>query len=135
MKLRVLDDTQLPAVFVTLNETHKVWLGLATGVKAGITLDQNYANSLKVETINNALTIDTLKFGPYELGNISTQIATIEESESIRNSKRRVNLGSHIDRSIITHGLIGYEVLKHFVLTMDLDTEKLHVWLPPSKKD
>ena len=119
-----------PVVNVTLNGKTKAWLELTPAMTSGLNLDRSLADNLGLlsdETTKGI--VDSLTFGPYELGNIS---ANFPEAGAQNNSTRNRNVTgfSNIQRGRVARGNIGLEVLKHFVLTMDLEQERLHVFAP-----
>lgn len=72
---------------------------------------------------------DSLQFGPYELGNIRVAFpaadAPVEGSlQRLARSRR----GSGPDIS----GSLGYDILKHFIITLDNEDGNLHVFVPPN---
>ena len=74
------------------------------------------------------MTAESLTFGPYELGAITASFPTQDLTSSrpagrfSTNSRR--GRGA---RGVQTHGQLGYEILQHFVVTVDFDEERMHV--------
>ncbi len=114
-----------PKIQVTLNGDVKHWIMLDTGAASGLLLTESFVDEHgwleKYETTDgrvigvNAVAVKTRQFnlplltiGPYTLENVPVTV--------IPDSQTTLDLG-----------LLGYDVLKHFQLTMDLKKKHLHI--------
>ena len=67
-----------------------------------------------------------MTFGPFELGNVNAR--TQAEGADFKMFERETFTGTHIPVSASAEsGLLGYEVLKHFVITMDYKSGHVHI--------
>lgn len=124
-----------------------VWLTLDTGNSSGIVIDRTIAMQEKwlsryeeqsssgrgVISSGQSLTfsLDTLEIGPFELGN--TLVSVPKKGRTWKIFERTSTTGSNVKRQRgKSRGLLGYDVLKHFVLTIDYKTGHLHI-APPEK--
>ena len=131
-----------PIVEVTVNSDERIWLVLDTGNNGGLSIDRRAAERLgwlelpkqsrQASDISRTAEVELfsvpeLKFGPYTLENV---IATMPaEGETAYLESRGYRDGSAIrDKKVV--GLLGYDVFKHFVLTLDYRGGHLHVGLP-----
>lgn len=136
--------TGLPIVKVNFNKNDSAWLLLDTGNTGGIMVERSYANKLEwlesyqTETglvigVNKikgteSFRIDSLKFGPYTLENVLVTVPAEGERSNLE-SRYEVSTGSRL-RGRRVRGLLGYDILKHFVLTIDYKTGSAHISLP-----
>ena len=69
-----------------------------------------------------------VQLGPFRIENVRT---TVVADGEVMNplSKATAVTGTHI-MSKNVKGIVGYEVLKHFVLTIDYKNGRMHVGLP-----
>lgn len=138
----------LPVVLVTINGK-KVWLTFDTGnsgpiyLKRSIAVDAEWltpetkVNNTKVQGIARVANVDefevaSLKIGPYELEGVPIQVPAAGENTNVGESEREVSAGnnSRISRGIKSKGIMGFDVLKHFIVTVDLDDYQLHIVAP-----
>lgn len=135
--------TFLPAIEVIINNKN-VWLTLDTGANGGLFIKRSYAigNSWltdntefeysQVSGVNSRTNVEsfnlsTLKIGPYELENIPVIIPAEGESTNIG---RKSYSSGRIKRGKQTKGLLGYDILKHFVVTIDYSSYEAHIVAP-----
>ena len=134
----------LPAIKVELAGGKSLWLTLDTGNSGGLVVSRMLAEeqdwlrdqlvlrhsaagavkSGQVETF----TISYLKVGPYELENVLVTIPVDGEVMNIRDSHR--SSVSQLSKGASTSGLLGYDILKHFVLTLDTKNWRAHLAAP-----
>ena len=136
-------SSSLPAIEVTINDKD-VWLILDTGSNSGLLVKRNYAKSqnwLTAETntlegmsrgVNASSEIElfnipSLKIGPYDLENILVTVPGEGEKITVGNRYRGIYRST---MSKQTHGLLGYEILKHFILTIDYSNYRAHIFAP-----
>lgn len=131
-----------PIVEVKVNGNKSIWLVLDTGFTGGVVVGRVTAEGLgwldlakeKGKIADISRTADTelfrvpeLKFGPYTLENVMASVPAEGEAANLRSQGQR--FGSRIvDKRVV--GMLGYDVFKHFVLTLDYRGGHLHVGLP-----
>lgn len=142
VKMRLSKSSAHPLVRVNLNDEYKTWLTLDTGNSGGILLKRLDAERFdwlqrfgSVDTYGKGVTgsvrgMDTfnlprLSLGPFEIENVIVSVPD-EGVES--------NIGGGRDKAWVrelsnasSSGLIGYDVLRHFVVTMDFKRRLLHL--------
>ena len=138
----------LPAIQVQINGK-KVWLTFDTGNSGAVYLKRSLAISegwltedtaVKksiVQGLSKAASVDqfevnSLKIGPYELENVPIQVPAEGENTNVGESRRETTTAnnSRISRGIKPKGIMGFDVLKHFIVTVDLDDYQLHIVAP-----
>lgn len=112
-----------------------------TGNSGGILLNRPFAERKgwiekykKLEAtssgvIKNAVSIDVLtlpemSFGPYTLEDV---LVSIPEKNFSKNLKSKRRGGERFRTTVDYKGILGYDVLKHFVVTLDARKAKLHI--------
>lgn len=122
-----------PAVQVTLNN-EEVWLELKLDFQGAIRLDKSTAEDLGIASEDGesqdefrSASIDSLTFGPYELGNIEVSYP-VNEPE-INRDLQLLQQFARGGGAIEANGIIGYEILKHFTLTVDFENENMHIYV------
>jgi hypothetical protein len=127
-----------PAVRVVLNNEYDTWLAFSPEYEGGLLLDRQVANALDLTPGQDdqgvsseffTTTIDSLEFGPYELGNVPAAYPR-EDVRSNLTARQQSQTRSRVRRSRETRGRLGIDVMKHFVVTMDLETERMHIFAP-----
>ncbi|TKB46391.1 pepsin/retropepsin-like aspartic protease family protein [Thalassotalea mangrovi] len=132
----------LPAVQVEING-EKVWLTLDTGNNSGIYIKRGWAEenglldetkliSSTVEGINSSMdtenfSVNSLKFGPYELENVKMTVPVDGAVTYLGKNNESAPTGSRLKRGIKTKGILGYDILKHFLLTIDYENYRAHI--------
>lgn len=139
-------DTSLTAVKVEVDEQQRdgLWLTLDTGNTGGLFINRSVAEArgwldkypLTASTafgVNGISSIETfllpyLKFGPYVLENVRVSVP----AEGVKSNvgKRSSNNSIYRKWGASSRGLVGFDVLKHFVLTIDYKRHRMHVGLP-----
>ena len=133
----------MPIVEVEIAEGKKIWLLLDTGNSGGMLIDRLVAESLgwldelEVETklsagvnkiaVTESFRIPEFKIGPYVLEDVLVSIPA--EGETANLQSQHSALGSRI-RGRKVQGLIGYDVLQHFLITIDYKGGHVHMGLP-----
>lgn len=133
-----------PIVKIGLNDDTSAWLVLDTGNSGGLLLKRSLANSYswldKFETststamgvnatgVNEVFRLPTVKIGPFTLENVLTSVPAKNQKNNIF-VKGKSNLGSRIQSKNIK-GLLGYDVLKHFIVTIDYKGGHMHISAP-----
>lgn len=129
-----------PIVKVDLNGDTEVWLILDTGSTSGVYLSREVAEnngwltqfpltqgiSQGVNTTGNVefFRIPTLGFGPFLLENVG--ITVPEAGVNAKFGEAEDELNTRV-RSVRVDGLIGYDVLQHFILTIDYKFGRGHI--------
>ncbi|MDD8059056.1 MULTISPECIES: aspartyl protease family protein [Shewanella] len=135
--------TGQPIVKVELNGEKNAWLILDTGNNSGLFLkrtlatDSNWLSLYGAQSgtgygVNNIASIDNfrlpeVKFGPFTIENVQSSVPADGQSEFI-SGQDRSGLSRIKGKNI--KGLVGYDILKHFVLTIDYKSGHMHVGLP-----
>ena len=84
-----------------------------------------FCHSFKFEY--ESFNLSSLTIGPYELGHIPVIINAEGERTNIG---RRISGSAGIKTGKPTKGLLGYDILKHFVVTIDYSSYKVHIATP-----
>jgi len=143
IKLRKQKGSGQPIVKVTLNGEKSAWLLLDTGNAGGILLKRNVAqqngwledHEVTSRTSSGANTtgvldsfrLPELEFGPFTLSNVEVSVPA--EGETANLVTQYSETGTHIKGKKV-QGLLGYDVLKHFVLTIDYRKGYAHIGVP-----
>ena len=132
---------------VELEGGEKVDLLFDTGSSAGLVIDNYIAQKRgwlekygvgegSLAGIGNTLTIvklqlPYLKLGPYELENVKA-VSPREENmpTNYRQKKERAKTGSRIKDGAGYIGILGGDILKHFVVTLDAKNALMHIAAP-----
>ncbi|AOT10056.1 aspartyl protease family protein [Pseudoalteromonas luteoviolacea] len=133
-----------PIVKVTL-ENKSMWVLLDTGFTGGMLIERRIAKSFgwlkkqnpksyfaganTTEKMEN-VKAQEVKFGPFTLSNV--HVAFPAEGSKVNVSSQYRHTKSKI-RGVRVSGIVGYDVFKHFVMTMDLKNGNLHVGVPEKK--
>ncbi|NNF16761.1 MAG: hypothetical protein HKN70_08430 [Gammaproteobacteria bacterium] len=133
-----------PLVKVNLNNDAKVWLILDTGASGGILLERSVATRAKwldrypaidasSRGINSsgemlAFNLPTMNISDIEIEN--PIILVPKKGEKLAIFEEEVKLGSKIPKSRKAKGLLGYDILKHFVVTIDYQSGHVHLQVP-----
>lgn len=129
-----------PIVKVDLNGDTEAWLILDTGSTSGVYLSREVAEnngwltqfpltqgiSQGVNTTGNVefFRIPTLGFGPFLLENVG--ITVPEAGVNAKFGEAEDELNTRV-RSVRVDGLLGYDVLQHFILTIDYKFGRGHI--------
>ncbi len=129
-------------VRVGLDEKNEAWLQMDTGSNGGIMVDRPLASRLgwidtypKVDGVSSGAVsssameyfrVPLITVGPFELENVLVSIpATGEDLEVF---ERTTEIGTRIANRRAAAGLLGYEILQHFVVTVDYDRGYVHFY-------
>ncbi|GAA5186281.1 aspartyl protease family protein [Ferrimonas gelatinilytica] len=141
LSIRQERNSTLPAVQVRLDNREDVWLTLDTGASSGLLLDRLFAlehelvteekelqhlSGVNESAVAEAFSMPLVTFGPYQLEQVETVIPGEGEATNLR-KLNPVLTGTRIQKGVKTKGLLGYDVLKHFLLTLDTREYKAHV--------
>jgi len=130
-------------VDVGIEEDKVLKLLLDTGDSAGILLDRKIATRFNLldkypselgvgsgiaKTVNvEDISVSGVSFGPYVLDDVKIHVPV--EGETLRVSKKYIGYYGKNRRKRVD-GLLGYDVLKRFVLTIDYKTRYVHIEMP-----
>lgn len=138
--MRSRRDYDQPIVKVNLNDEVEAWLILDTGASTGIYLQREVADNhgwLESFTVSRGLSrgvntvaevesfsLPLVEFGPYLLEDVEI----IVPIEGVRTDfgKNRQQLNSRV-RGVKIDGLLGYDILQHFILTIDYKNGRGHI--------
>ncbi|MAY54726.1 MAG: hypothetical protein CMQ46_02685 [Gammaproteobacteria bacterium] len=128
-----------PMLKLKLNDEIDAWLALSPTYSGGIIVDPYLASQLNLHSQLDAVesqsentlrtSIDQLQIGPYTLGNITAEFPKPGVRDNLT-TQGRVPTGTNIREGRGFRGRVGIDVLKHFVLTMDLERQQLHIYAP-----
>jgi hypothetical protein len=142
------DTPCLPTVQVTFPGDKDVWLLLDTGASGPIVVSRQIAQRAgwidahrkgAVESYDvfgkraqlELLVLPSLKLGPFELGDVP--VAVPAEGERLLSGQEnwgRVATGTHVTRGARANGRLGYDALRHFVVTIDFGRELMQLARP-----
>jgi hypothetical protein len=145
VKMKKSGGVSQPMVKVELNDEYKAWLMLDTGNNTGIfmprkaavrhgwlekfgTTDLRVIGVTKVST-NQFFNLPTMTIGPFTLENIIAMVPA-EGNKTNVGRQDSTRTGSRIKKNN-SDGILGYDVLKHFVVTIDYKRSLLHL-APPT---
>lgn len=136
--LRYEHEFNTPAVQVTLDGGDR-WLTLDTS-HAGPTLirriiaeDEGWIPKYLKETnaVRELLVLPSFKIGPFELTDVPVEVPAPGVQSNVGGFRRQgVDLDSRLRKGVRVSGTIGYEVLRHFVVTIDYEREAMHIATP-----
>jgi hypothetical protein len=130
-----------PIVKVRLNDEIDVWLVMDTGSGGGVLVDRAFAR--KHKWLDQYSTVDGfsfgansssrmqrfnlpgLTFGGFEIENPIVSIPI--EGETIAVFEKQTYAGSRIQQHPEAQGVLGYDVLRHFVVTVDFRGGHVHI--------
>jgi hypothetical protein len=143
IKMEKQKGSGMPIVEVGLSGGKSIWLILDTGNNGGMVIKRSIAqkmgwlddlerNSEVSRGVNKSAATESfripwLKFGPYEMENVLVNIPGEGETANLE-SQFEVT-GTRIKGRRV-QGLIGYDVLKHFLITIDYKNGHAHIGLP-----
>lgn len=146
VKMKRARASSHPIVRVNLNDEYKPWLTLDTGNSSGMVLKRFDAErfdwlerypavesrSVGVNAIvakMDRFDLPMVKIGPYTLENVKVTVPAEGQKSNIgdddmRRWSRELNNNN-------SDGLLGYDILKHFIVTIDFKRSLLHLEPPP----
>ncbi len=146
-------NSNQPVIKVNLNQETDAWLIIDIGNSGGVVLtrklpkkngwfDDRSLVTVKTEGVNvtgknmETFTLSSFGIGPYELENVKAIVPMEGEAMIINKHELRVMYDSRRQAggSKHSHGMLGYDVLQHFLITVDFWKNRLHIGLPPEKE-
>lgn len=128
-----------PVVKVKLNNKVDTWLKFSPSYSGGVLLDSIVAEELGLydnarlpSAINSqtlANTVEILQFGPFEMGAIKAEFPRQGINDNLA-TRSQSKVGTNIPQGTESRGSIGIDVLRHFVVTIDLKSERMHLFAP-----
>jgi len=132
-----------PIIKVSLNEQENVWLLLDTGNSGGILIERYIAKGhqwleqypvstelsagVNALVYNEAFSLPSMKVGPFDLENVTVSVPAEGQKSNI-SSQYEKSFSRIKGRKI--EGIVGYDVLKHFIVTFDYVSGNVHLALP-----
>lgn len=145
VKMKKSAGPSQPLVRVNLNDEYRPWLTLDTGNSTGILIPridalrfgwtEKYRSSdVLVAGVNKIGTIESfnipsMTIGPFTLENVIVMVPAEGEKTTV-GRETNSSLGSRLKKAS-SDGILGYDVLKHFVVTIDYKRSLLHLEPPP----
>ncbi len=134
-----------PMVKVNMNGQKDLWLTMDTGSNGGVLTERLVAEKAgwledypgRAEThygLNDSeemwtFNVPEMTFGPFTLENAIVTVPS--KGKKLAIFKKQKSLGTMIAHGKSkSQGLLGYDVLKHFVVTVDYKTGKVHIGTP-----
>ncbi|BFM04847.1 signal protein PDZ [Halioxenophilus aromaticivorans] len=134
---------QQPQVLVTLGNNKKEWLLFDTGFNGGVMVTRRMATMRgwidpndqathqgrgAVRSANMiGFTLPEVTFGPFTLENVLG--STPAKGAKLNLPGEQGQTGTKFKKKSF-EGIVGYDVFKHFVITMDFKNQRMHVGLP-----
>ncbi|GGA80415.1 hypothetical protein GCM10011369_22910 [Neiella marina] len=134
----------LPLIQAQLNGEEEAWLLLDTGNNSGILLRRSVAtrhswlekfpsdlalsSGINKTAIMEGFSIPSLQLGPFELENVLITVPSAGHAFPVPKSIN--SHGSRALKSKTYEGILGFDVLRHFILTLDLKKGYAHFALP-----
>jgi hypothetical protein len=145
VKMKKSGGVAQPMVRVNLNNEHKLWLMLDTGNNTGIfmprsvavrrgwmeqygSVDRLVGGVTKASTVER-FNIPSMTIGPFTLENVVMMVPREGQKTTI-GKELPGRPGSRLKKDS-EDGILGYDVLKHFIVTIDFKRSLLHLAPPP----
>ncbi len=135
-------------VRLRVNDNESLDLKLINTIESGLLIDRHYAENKgwvdkytksRVDTSpeDGILNLDTLElplvqFGPYKMQDVVVNIPAKGSDENTNFSKDDLEpkAGTYVTTNKGFDGMLGYDILKHFVITLDAKTARMHIIAP-----
>lgn len=134
----------MPIVKIGLGPEKSTWVLFDTGNNGGVLFNKSFARTMKwadtlpeqqsmaIDATSHVAVMDTyripeLQFGPYTLENVLVSVPADDSHVNVLEQYQTV--GSRIKGKRV-QGILGYDVLKHFVVTIDYKNGHAHIGLP-----
>lgn len=145
IRMQLDSKSNMPIVKVELNNETSVWLMLDTGNNGGILIKrataleykwlERYETKHSLSTgingmaVNDNFNMPIVKFGPYELENVDVSVPEKNKSKNISQKLRNKSMYTDFKAKNVK-GILGYDILKHFVITLDYNNGRMHIFAP-----
>lgn len=146
VKMKHGNNKESLVVSAYLEDGKSVDLLFDTGSNTGLLFERHFAdrngwleNYSKAESqmsgINESrsteiLVLPAFKIGPYNLEDVIVTVPTEGQSANISEKQQSAQLGKKIAKGSAYEGILGYDVLKHFVVTLDAKNARMHIIAP-----
>ena len=143
LEMRPQDGSGRPLVKVNFNDEAERWVLLDTGNSGGLYLHRNFATTQNwlerfpvMEGVSRGVNaskdvelfqLPLFGFGPYKLEDIVVIVPS--EGSPADFGNRYSNIGSRM-KGVEVNGILGYDILKHFILTIDYRNGRGHIYVP-----
>ena len=144
VRMKKAADSMQPIVKVDMNGEASLWLTLDTGNSTGILiprrsatrfdwLEQYGTREMRVTGVNKSANVERfnlpeLTIGPVVLENVIVLVPGEGEKTNV-GREARTKVGTRLKKTG-SDGILGYDVLKHFIVTIDYKNSLLHLALP-----
>lgn len=127
-----------PVILVEFPDQIEAWLTLSPSYSGAIRVDETLTRFLRLankDSLNppqsefSSTTIDYLTLGPYELGGIIVEYPQQGTRTNLTRNQQTLTM-TNIAKDRASKGRIGIEILKHFVITLDMKSERGHIYTP-----
>lgn len=146
VKMKRERGSSQPLVRVNLNDEYKPWVTFDTGNSSGLLLKRFDAERFdwleKYGTVDsrsigvNAVVAKTerfnlpmLKIGPFTLENVMITVPGEGQKSNIGDDT--LGGSNRVLNNFNSDGILGYDILKHFIVTVDFKRSLLHLEPPP----
>jgi len=137
---RVEGDNGLPIVKLGLNGEKDAWFLLDTATTVGLKIERNLTESrgwlsdfkesrVEIKDLNRTdemtqINLPKVQFGPFEIESVKSVVP--DKGQSLDLKPRYEKDFSRIKGKKL-HGTVGYDILKHFVVTIEYQTGFVHI--------
>ena len=145
VKMKRARGSALPLVKARLNDEYSPWLIFDTGSSGGLFLKrgdadrfgwledfethEGMASGIGRTAATERFYMPTVTIGPFTLENVIATVPAKGEKTTVGRATS-ADLSTRMQNAS-ADGLIGYEILKHFVVTIDFKRNLLHLEPPP----
>lgn len=146
--MKRIRGSRFPAIQVEHNGV-EAWLLFDTGnsggmlVKRRFATDSGWLNEQTEVTQKMAAGIfetadvlnfhlDSFRVGPYELDNVSIYVPVEDNTNDFGQYFRERTIGTRIKKGVQAKGIVGYDVFKHFIVTIDYMHYLVNFYAPGS---
>jgi len=129
-------------VRVNMDEDTGAWLMMDTGLNGGILIERDLARRLdwvdshsKVKGVASGVISSgemeyfrapSIQVGPFEIENVLVSIPA--SGQFLEYFETVTPVGTKMARRSTSHGILGYDILQHFVVTIDYDRGYVHFY-------
>jgi hypothetical protein len=140
------DESTLPMISVSIAPNEDIWVNLDTGNNGGLFLSRRVATRsgllAKYKAISGksigsngegsieSFRIPYFKVGPFEMENVKVDVPSEHQTSSVGEKQS----GTMKLTSRVSKGFMGYDILKHFVVTLDYYNMEMHLGIPETGK-
>ena len=78
----------------------------------------------------NILQLPYFKIGPYDLSDVLVTVPKKGQGTHISQRQQLADIGSNLAKGASYEGILGYDILKFFVVTLDAKTASMHIIAP-----